>query len=64
MTGDGMGGAGGLIGLGVGLGVIGMSMNMLFGATAKEGGEKKVKFCKKCNKWVPLTHKHGLSVKK
>ena len=38
---------GGLIGLGVGLGVIGMSMNMLFGATAKEGGEKKVKFCKK-----------------
>ena len=46
MTGDGMGGVGGLIGLGVGLGVIGMSMNMLFGATAKEGGEKKVKFCK------------------
>jgi len=63
MTGDGMGGVGGLIGLGVGLGVIGMSMNMLFGATAKEGG-KKVKFCKKCNKWVDLTHKHGLSVKK
>ena len=55
-----MGGVGGLIGLGVGLGVIGMSMNMLFGATAKEGGEKKVKFCKKCNKWVSLTHKHGL----
>ncbi|MDB4342127.1 hypothetical protein N9998_00115 [Nitrosopumilus sp.] len=61
MTGDNLGG---LIGLGVGLGVIGMSMNMLFGATAKEGGEKKVKFCKACNKWVPLTHKHGLKVKK
>ena len=39
---------GGLIGLGVGLGVIGMSMNMLFGATAKEGGEKRVKYCKFC----------------
>ena len=63
MTGD-MGGAGGLIGLGVGLGVIGMSMNMLFGATAKEGGEKKVKFCKKCNSWVALTHKHISKVKK
>ena len=63
MTGD-MGGAGGLIGLGIGLGVIGMSMNMLFGATAKEGGEKKVKFCKKCNSWVALTHKHISKVKK
>jgi hypothetical protein len=63
MTGD-MGGAGGLIGLGIGLGVIGMSMNMLFGATAKEGGEKKVKFCKKCNKWVSLTHIHTLKTKK
>jgi hypothetical protein len=63
MTGD-MGGVGGLIGLGVGLGVLGMGMNMMFGATAKEGGEKKVKFCKKCNSWVSLTHKHISKVKK
>ena len=49
---------GGLIGLGIGLGVLGMGMNLMFGATAKEGGEKKVKFCKKCNSWVSLTHKH------
>lgn len=54
---------GGLIGLGVGLGVIGMGMNMMFAATAKQGGEK-VKFCKKCNSWVTLTHKHTLKVKK
>ena len=58
------GGVGGLIGLGVGLGVLGMGMNMMFGATAAESGEKKVKFCKKCNKWVPLTHIHTLKVKK
>ena len=58
------GGVGGLIGLGVGLGVLGMGMNMMFGATAKEGGEKKVKFCKKCNSWVALTHKHISKVKK
>jgi|TARA_R110002167_G_scaffold57645_1_gene163152 hypothetical protein len=55
---------GGLLGLGLGLGVIGMGMNMFLGATAKEGGEKKVKFCKQCDSWVPLTHKHGLKAKK
>lgn len=57
-------GVGGLIGLGVGLGVLGMGMNMMFGATAAQGGEKKVKYCKKCKTWVPLTHKHALKVKK
>ena len=54
---------GGLIGLGVGLGVLGMGMNMMFEATAQAGGEKKVKFCKQCDTWVPLTHKHGLKAK-
>lgn len=49
---------GGLIGLGVGLGVLGMGMNMMFGATAAQGGEKRVKYCKKCKTWVDLTHKH------
>ena len=53
-----MGEAGGLIGLGVGLGVLGMGMNMMFGATAAQGGEKRVKYCKKCKTWVPLTHRH------
>ena len=57
-------GFGGLLGLGVGLGVLGMGMNMMFGATAAAGGEKKVKFCKQCDTWVPLTHKHGLKAKK
>jgi hypothetical protein len=53
-----------LIGLGVGLGVLGMGMNMMFGATAAQGGEKRVKYCKKCKTWVSLTHKHALKVKK
>lgn len=50
-----------LLGLGIGLGVIGLTMNMMFGA---QNPPKKVKYCKKCKTWVPLTHKHTLIIKK
>lgn len=44
--------------LGLGLGMLGnLTKNFSSGATTQQVKKIKTKYCKKCKKWLPLTHK-------